>query len=275
MASLSGKVAIVTGASAPNGIGRAISMRLAEEGASVVVTDVDGKLMIDGEARATPQLLAGVVETIGAAGGTAAAMTLDVTSQQDIACCVSETIDRFGQVDILVNNAGSLAGSNDFLETDPAQWEQSFRVNLLGPMMLTQAVIPPMRAKGGGSIINIGSTGSLGAEAGFGAYTAMKHGLIGLTKTVAAEFGVNGIRCNAVCPGFIMTDMHAAANDRLAGEAGISVEEMKARRYANVALRSAGDPADVAEAVAYLAGPRAAYVTGIALPVAGGVSFGI
>jgi len=275
MALLSGKVAIVTGASAPNGIGRAISLRLAEEGASVVVTDVDGKLMIDGEARATPQLLAGVVETIGAAGGTAAAMTLDVTSQQDIARCVSETIDRFGRIDILVNNAGSLAGSAPFLDTKPEQWDLSFRVNLLGPMMLTQAVIPQMRALGGGSIVNIGSTGSLGAEAGFGAYTAMKHGLIGLTKTVAAEFGVDGIRCNAVCPGFIMTDMHAAANDRLAGEAGVPIEEMKARRYANVALRSAGDPADVADAVAYLAGPRAAYVTGVALPVAGGVPFGI
>ncbi len=275
MASLSNKVAIVTGASAPNGIGRAISLRLAEEGASVVVTDIDGTLTIDGEARTTTSLLAGVVETIESTGGTAVATTLDVTRPEDIARCVSETIERFGRIDILVNNAGSLAGASDFLETTPAQWEQSFRVNLLGPMMLTQAVIPPMRDAGGGSIINIGSTGSLGAEAGFGAYTAMKHGVIGLTKTVAAEFGVDGIRCNAVCPGFIMTDMHAAANARLAGEAGVSVEEIKARRYANVALRSAGDPADVAEAVAYLAGPRAAYVTGIALPVAGGVPFGI
>ncbi|MEM7564643.1 MAG: SDR family oxidoreductase, partial [Pseudomonadota bacterium] len=136
-------------------------------------------------------------------------------------------------------------------------------------------VIPCMQNKREGSIINIGSTGSLGAEAGFGAYTTMKHGLVGLTKTIAAEFGEDGIRCNLVCPGFIMTDMHAAANQRLAAANQISVDEMKSRRYENVALRKAGEPEDVAEAVAYLAGPNATYVTGIALPVAGGVPFGI
>ena len=142
-------------------------------------------------------------------------------------------------------------------------------------MMLCKAFIPLMRKNGGGRIINIGSTGSLGAEAGFGAYTAMKHGLIGMTKTIAAEFGVDGILCNAVCPGYINTDMHTAANKRLANENGEPVERTKSRRYHNVALRRAGEPADVAEAVAYLAGPSGNYVTGIALPVAGGVPFGI
>jgi 3-oxoacyl-[acyl-carrier protein] reductase len=275
MKPLAGKVAIVTGASAPRGIGRAIAIRLAQDGASVVVTDVEGRFSIDGVEHDKSDLLASIMSEIGNGGGDAIAQTVDVTQESDILRCVGAAKDRFGRLDILVNNAGSLSGSDNFLETTPDQWELSFRVNLLGPMMFSQAVIPEMRNAGGGSIINIGSTGSLGAEAGFGAYTAMKHGLIGMTKTVAAEFGVDGIRCNAVCPGYIMTDMHVAANRRLAGENNVPISEMMAQRYANVALRNAGEPGDVADAVAYLAGPQAAYVTGVALPVAGGVPFGI
>jgi NAD(P)-dependent dehydrogenase (short-subunit alcohol dehydrogenase family) len=199
------------------------------------------------------------------------ATTLDVTDKQAIDRVVSD----IGRIDILVSNAGSLAGADKFLSTTPTQWEQSFRVNLLGPMMLAQAVIPAMRTAGGGRIINIGSTGSLGGEPGFGAYTTMKHGLIGLTKTIAAEFGEDGILCNAVCPGYINTDMHAATNARLAQYNGQSIEDMKQQRYAHVAVRRAGEPEEVAAAVAYLASPAAAYVTGITLPVSGGVPFGI
>ncbi len=170
---------------------------------------------------------------------------------------------------------GSIVGADNFLSTTAEQWESSFRVNILGPMMLSKAVIPHMRKNGGGRIINIGSTGSLGAEPGFGAYTTMKHGLVGMTKTLASEFGVDGILCNTVCPGYISTDMHTAANSRLAAENGISIEEMKERRYAKVAVRSAGSPEDVADAVVYLAGPDSAYITGINLPVSGGVPFGL
>jgi 3-oxoacyl-[acyl-carrier protein] reductase len=275
MKPLSGKVAIVTGASAPHGIGRSIAKKLADDGAAVLISDMDGSVTIDGAVQNTSDLMNATVLEIEQNGGRAAHIFLDVTNADDILRAVSFAKSHFGRIDILVNNAGSLSGSNNFLETTPEQWDMSFRVNLQGPMMLTQAVIPEMRALGGGAIVNIGSTGSLGAEAGFGAYTAMKHALIGMTKTVAAEFGVVGIRCNAVCPGYIMTDMHAAANVRLAAENDLTVPEMMAQRYANVALRNAGEPSDVADAVAYLVGPHSAYVTGIALPVAGGVPFGI
>ncbi|MGB0846126.1 MAG: SDR family NAD(P)-dependent oxidoreductase [Thiolinea sp.] len=268
-------VAIITGASAPKGIGKAIAMRLARAGASVVLTDIAGTMTLNQQDYDTIDLLEQTVAEIQARGGKAITLPVDVTKAEDIAQCMKTTLQQFNKVDILVNNAGSLAGSDNFLNTTPEQWEKSFQVNLMGPMMFTQAIIPEMQKQGGGSIINIGSTGSLGAEAGFGAYTAMKHGLIGLTKTIAAEFGPAGIRCNVVCPGYIMTDMHAAANVRLAEENNIDVEEMMARRYANVALRQAGDPDDVAEAVAYLVSPQGKYVTGIALPVAGGVPFGI
>jgi 3-oxoacyl-[acyl-carrier protein] reductase len=275
MKPLTGKVAIITGASAPRGIGCAIAKRLAEDGAAVLITDMDGKLHINGKSQNKMDLLKNTANEIESADGQASILAVDVTQKNDVIQCVEFAKSQYGRIDILVNNAGSLAGSDNFLETTPAQWESSFQVNLLGPMMLTQAVIPEMQAIGAGSIINIGSTGSLGAEAGFGAYTAMKHALIGMTKTIAAEFGVDGIRCNAVCPGYIMTDMHAAANERLAAENNISVAEMMTRRYANVALRNAGEPSDVADAVAYLAGPQSAYVTGISFPVAGGVPFGI
>lgn len=275
MKPLDGKVAIVTGTSALHGIGRAIAMRLATDGAALVVTDVGGVVELDGHRHSRSDLQATLVADIHNAGGTAVAIDVDVTQQADIQSCVAKAISLFGGVDILVNNAGSLAGSDQFLSTTPEQWQASFDVNLLGPMRFCQAVIPAMRERGAGRIINIGSTGSLGAEAGFGAYTTMKHGMVGLSKTLAAEFGVDGILCNTVCPGYIMTDMHAAANSRLASEWQVSIEQARKRRYSNVALRDAGQPQDVAAAVAYLAGPDAKYVTGINLPVTGGVPCGI
>ncbi len=275
MKPLTGKVAIVTGASAPRGIGRAIALRLAQDGASVAVTDLSGKSDFDGIEHDKLNLLAEVVTEIESNGGKAVAMDVDVTRKEDIDRCVNMTRQLFGRIDILINNAGSLSGSDYFLETTPEEWELSFRVNLLGPMMFSKAAITEMMNKGGGSIVNIGSTGSLGAEAGFGAYTAMKHGLVGMTKTIAAEFGEFGIRCNAVCPGFIMTDMHAEANKRLAEKNNIPVSEMMKLRYENVALRRAGEPKEVADAVAYLVGPQGTYITGITHPVAGGVPFGI
>ncbi len=275
MRPLDGKTALITGASAPKGIGRAIALRLARDGAAVVVTDLGGAIELDGHIHSRTDLLDQLVSEIEGSGGRAKSLQLDVTSVTDIDACFTTILSTFDRLDILVNNAGSLSGSDNFLSTTPDQWRISFDVNLLGPMMLAQAAIPHMRDQGGGRIINIGSTGSLGAEPGFGAYTAMKHGLVGLTKTIAAEFGEYGVLCNTVCPGFIATDMHTAANTRLAQENSISVSEMKQRRYANVAVRDAGLPEDVANAVAYLAGPQANYVTGINLPVTGGVPFGI
>lgn len=245
------------------------------DGADIVAADVAGTVEVQGEPRSRANLLADLVAEINQGQSRAIAVRLDVTREEDVKACIIQTNSAFARIDILVNNAGSLAGSDNFLSTTPNQWENSFRVNMLGPMMMAQAVIPEMRKIGGGRIINIGSTGSLGAEPGFGAYTAVKHGLVGLTKTLAAEFGVDGILCNTVCPGYIATDMHTAANVRLAAESGISLDEIKTQRYANVALRDAGLPNDVANAVAYLAGPQANYVTGINLPVTGGVPVGI
>ena len=275
MKPLSGKVALVTGASAPNGIGRAVAHRLADSGASVIVTDIQGQITVDDTVYSKNALLESLVAELRGKQSQSMWLNLDVTYSDEIESCVSVVLNEYEKIDILVNNAGTTVGANNFLSTTSDQWEASFKVNILGPMMLSKAVIPHMRKSGGGRIINIGSIGSLGAEAGFGAYTAMKHGLAGMSKTIAAEFGVDGILCNTVCPGYINTDMHQTANKRLAVENDISLEEMKKRRYERVALRDAGTPENVADAVVYLSGPHSAYITGINMPVSGGVPFGI
>ena len=207
MRPLEGKVALVTGASAPNGIGRAIALRLAQDGAAVVVSDIDGQMEVGGKTVSRLELLQNTVAEIVSSDGIAISLILDVTDAESIEAGIKQSLAEFGRLDILVNNAGSLAGSNSFLST--------------------------------------------------------------------TEFGPDGILCNTVCPGYIATDMHTAANNRLAKERDISVVEIKKERYANVALRDAGLPVDVANAVAYLAGPQANYVTGMNLPVTGGVPFGI
>ncbi|MEM7170929.1 MAG: SDR family oxidoreductase [Pseudomonadota bacterium] len=290
MRDLTGKVAIVTGASAPNGIGRASAMALAEKGAAVLVTDVAGEVPVEDAMRPRLALLDELVAEIEAAGGKALAMECDVTRRDQIQACVDHATGRLGGLDILVNNAGTTTGTGPFLEATEDQWALSYRVNLAGPMMFSQAAIAAMRKNAGGAggpiipggviapggvIINVGSTGSLGAEAGFGAYTAMKHGLVGLTKTIAAEFGPENIRCNIVCPGYVATDMHEGANRRIAAERGMPLEDIKAERYAGVALRRAGTPAEVAAVIAFLASPAAAYLNGAALPVSGGTPVGL
>ena len=262
MMALDGKVAIVTGASAPRGIGRATARRLVDLGARVVVVDLEPTL----------PALQQLAESLG---GRAIPLAVDITQRDQIDACIERTRAAYGAIDILVNNAGTTIGARPFLEITASDWEASFRVNLMGAAAFCQAVIPVMVAGGGGAIVNVGSTASLGAEAGFGAYTATKHGLIGLTKTIAAEFGPDGIRCNAVCPGFVMTDMHAAANQRIARSEGLDPAQVAERRYGTVALRRAASPGEVAEAIVHLASPAASYITGVALPVAGGGTVGL
>ena len=267
MTPLEDKVAIVTGTGAPGGIGRATALRLAADGARVVVTDAG--------ASGHDAALARLVEEIAASGRQAMAVTVDITDRGQIDACVGQVRDAFGGVDILVNNAGTAVGAVPFLDLTSDQWDTSYRVNLKGAADFCQAVIPAMIDGGGGVIVNNASTAGLGAEPGFGAYTATKHGIVGLTRTIAAEFGPANIRCNAVCPGFVMTDMHRAANERLAQAEGLDADAVAARRYAGVALRRAAEPTEVADVIAYLASPAASYITGVALPVAGGTPVGL
>ena len=264
MGSLQGKVAIVTGAA--GGIGTAIVLALAEEGARIAACDLASR-RDDG--------LEPLASAIWDKGAEAIAMAVDVGRRADIETAVATTLEAWGGIDILVNNAGTTAGAVPFLDITDADWKLSFNVNLKGPADFAQAVIPEMRRRGGGAILNIASTAGLGASASFGAYTATKHGLVGLSKTIAAEFGCDGIRCNAICPGFVRTEMHLDATRRLAAQEGIGEAEMAARRYASVPLDRAGEPEEIARLVVFLAGPGSAYITGTAIPVAGGHPVGL
>ena len=275
MKPLKDKVAIVTGASAAKGIGWATAVRLADAGAVVVVTDIAETPGADGRARSNAAALEKLVERLGSNGREAIAATVDVTDRRQIDACVERVCDAYGGIDILVNNAGTTVGARPFLELSSEHWDVSYQVNLKGAADFCQAVIPGLIDRGGGAIVNNASTAGLGAEPGFAAYNATKHGLIGLTKTIAAEFGPRNIRCNAVCPGLILTEMHIAANERIARTENLTIEETMKRRYETVALRRVAEPREVADAIAYLVSPAASYITGVALPVAGGCPVGL
>lgn len=263
-AELAGRVALVTGAGAKNGIGWATALCLADAGADVAVTDIT----------LSPELEE-LASEVRSKGRRSAAIALNVMSSVEIHACVDAVARALGGINILVNNAGTTVGALPFLDISEADFDLSYFVNLRGPALLSQLCIPIMRAGGGGSIVNNVSTAGLGAEQGFGAYTASKHALIGVTKTIAAEFGAFNIRCNAVCPGYTATDMHLGVNQRLASEASVSVAEIARQRYAKIALLRAAEPSEVADAIVFLAGPRSAYITGVALPLAGGGPYGI
>jgi NAD(P)-dependent dehydrogenase (short-subunit alcohol dehydrogenase family) len=277
---LEGKVAIVTGAGRPKGMGRATALKLAEQGASVVVTDlarkredlrIEGLLGIGEEFAALEK----VVSEIEALGGRGLAMAVDVTDLGQIQACVEKTCETFGGVDILFNNAGTAIGVGPFLDILGQNWDLSWQVNVRGMVEFCRAVIPKMIERGGGSIINNASMAGLGGEGGYGAYVVTKFAVVGLTKLLAAEFGPQNIRCNATCPGAILTDMGQEEITFIAVDHGISREEAATVFDKMAALGRAAQPEEVADVVAYLAGPRSAYLTGVALPVAGGMRPGV
>jgi 3-oxoacyl-[acyl-carrier protein] reductase len=280
MSNLNGKVALVTGCGNPHGMGRATALRLAQAGARVVVTDIcrtdddlalGGALMLGDDFGA----LEALAKEIGEAGGEALAHPLDLTQDESIAAALAATHETFGGLDLLVNNAGTAAGLGDFLEIPDEQWALSFQVNVLGLVRICRRAIPMMKKRGGGAIVNNASAAGLGGKAGYGAYAAMKHAVVGITKTLADEFAAEGIRCNCVCPGNIHTDMGETEAAMVAEELGISRDEALAQLGSESAFKRMGQPEEVADAIVYLSSDASSFLTGVALPVTGGMSFGI
>lgn len=244
MIDLAGRVALVTGAS--RGIGRAIAMKLAAQGATVV-----------GAARGTNA--AATVEAILAAGGKAEAATADVGDAAAIEQLVSGTIQRHGRIDVLVNNAG-ITRDQLLLRMKRDDWDAVLATNLTAAFALTQAVLKPMIRQRSGRIVCISSVVGQGGNAGQANYAASKAGLIGFAKSVAQEVASRNITVNVVAPGLIETDMTRAITDDARGEWA-----------ARIPLKRLGTPDDIAAAVCFLASDEAAYITGQVLAVNGGM----
>ncbi|MGQ0636433.1 MAG: SDR family NAD(P)-dependent oxidoreductase [Planctomycetaceae bacterium] len=244
-ARLSGKVAVVTGAG--RGIGRTMALLFASEGAQVVVADINGETAREAAA------------VIAAEGGAAHATSVDITDTQRVRAMVADTIDRFRHLDILVNNAG-VALNRPFLETTIDDWDHILKVVLTGTFLCSQAAARVMVQRGEGAIINIASiSGQRGAQ-GRAAYGAAKAGVIQLTKVMAVELAVHGVRVNAVSPGPVATDLsngtHTAATRRS------YLDRIPLHRY--------GEGHEVAAAALFLASAESSFIHGHVLNVDGG-----
>jgi NAD(P)-dependent dehydrogenase (short-subunit alcohol dehydrogenase family) len=273
---LEGKVAFITGAGRPGGMGQATARRLAEAGADIVISDLarDRPELRQDETHGLGDDL-GIMETVAKElaeefSVRAMALALDVTVQAEAETAVAATIDRLGSLDILFNNAGATTGVGRFVDQTEEQWNLAWQVNVMGARRLALLAIPIMAAAGAGVIVNNISIGGLVADAGYGAYGATKFGLAAMTKQIAKEHGRDGIRSVGVCPGPIDTGM-AVANRRLVADLeGITEAEASDLLISGVPLGRWGTADDVAKTVAFLVSPAADYISGVLLPIDGG-----
>jgi 3-oxoacyl-[acyl-carrier protein] reductase len=266
MSGLKGKKAIVTGAGHARGIGCAVARKLAAEGADVAVVDL---LSMKGGLEET-------AEAVRSLGSRSLVLTADVASSQEVVGAVQAALGEFGNVDILVNNAGIGIGSAKFLELSDDEWTLTLEVNLLGAMRFARAILPSMCESGGGAIINVASLcGLRHIPPTPPPYTASKFALVGLTKAIAMEFGAKGVRCNAICPGSVDTQMRKTVMELIGAGSGATFEEADAEERASIALGRPAEPEEIADAVSFLAGPGGSYITGVALPVDGGMGVGL
>lgn len=244
---LEGKVAVITGAA--RGIGKAIAIKFASEGANVAFTD----LAIDDNAKATEKEIAAMgVKVKGYASNAA--------NFEDTHKVVEEIVKDFGRIDILVNNAG-ITRDGLMMRMTEAQWDMVINVNLKSAFNFIHAITPIMMRQRSGSIINMASVVGVSGNAGQCNYSASKAGMIGLAKSIAKELGSRGIRANAIAPGFIITDMTAALSD-----------EVKAEWAKQIPLRRGGTPEDVANVCTFLASDLSSYVSGQVIHCCGGMN---
>ena len=244
-----GKVAIVTGSG--RGIGKAIAMKLAENGATLVINDV-------GDSAPAEQ----TVSEIKNLNRQAVAIMADVSSSADVTKMMETAIAAYGKVDILVNNAGITRDQLTMKMTDE-EWDKVLAIDLKSVFLCTRAVLRPMLKQRSGRIISMSSVVGIIGNAGQANYAAAKAGIIGFTKTIAKEVASRGITVNAVAPGFIDTPMTQ-----------VLPEERKQILMANIPLGYLGTPRDIAETVAFLASEEARYITGQVISVDGGISLG-
>lgn len=243
MGGLTDKIAIVTGGG--QGIGRAIAEKLAAEGATVVVTDLVGQ-----NASQTADGLPGAV-----------AIGVDVTDRQAVQAMADQVVQLFGRIDVLVNNAGWDKAS-PFVDSEPGDWDRAIAVNLYGVLHTCKAVLPIMAAQGSGAVVNLGSDAGRVGSSGEAVYSAAKGGVIAFTKSLAREMARHQVRVNCVSPGPTDTALFASF-------AGPKLREALTKA---IPFRRLGQPADVANVVAFLASDEASFVTGQTVSVSGGLT---
>ncbi|MAB74386.1 MAG: 3-oxoacyl-[acyl-carrier-protein] reductase [Flavobacteriales bacterium] len=243
---LEGKVAIVTGAS--RGIGKAIAQQFIAQGAKVAFTY-----------RSSAEAAAALEKELSAEGGTVKGFQSDAASMTDAERLVGEVVEAFGTVDIVINNAG-ITDDTLLMRMTEEQWDRVISVNLKSCFNLTKAVMRTMLKARSGSIVNISSVVGVQGNAGQANYAASKAGILGFTKSVALELGSRNIRCNAIAPGFIETEMTAK----------LDADTVQGWRDA-IPLKRGGTPEDVANLCVFLASDMSAYITGQTLNVDGGM----
>ncbi|WP_433502582.1 SDR family NAD(P)-dependent oxidoreductase [Pseudonocardia halophobica] len=241
---LDGKIALVTGGG--RGIGRGIVDRFLEEGAQVAVVQ---RRPLDDALTGHPRV---------------AQVQADLSDSSSTATAVERTVERFGGVDVLVNNAGIMF-ERTISEIRPEDWDLMMAVNLRAPLLLVQAALPHMRRRGGGSVINIGSIEGLGANPGHAAYCATKAGIHGMTRAMAVDLGADGIRCNAIAPGWISSDLSETYLESHADPA--AARDALNRLHP---LGRVGRPTDVGDLAVYLASDRSGFLTGEIVVLDGG-----
>jgi len=275
---LEGSVALVTGAAGKRGMGRAIALRLARDGADVVINDMSqsGVRYTDDDRIEDWQGLKSVEAEIRAMGRKALAVEADISSPEQVEEMVSKSIDEFGKIDILICNAGTAGrGSMSALKVSLDDWNRVLAVNLTGTYLCNAAVGKRMVDRGqGGKIINMSSLGGKIGNPAFAAYCASKFGVIGITQVMALELAPHRIYVNAVCPGWITTEMSEAGRSmRGHMRKGMSLEEASAKAFANqptTPLGRLGHPEEVANLITFLASPEADFITGQAININGG-----
>lgn len=244
---LENKTALITGGA--RGIGKAIALKFAAEGANIAISD----LRLDENTQTLEKELA-------AFGVKAKAFASDASSFNDSEKLIDDVMAEFGRIDILVNNAG-ITRDNLLMRMTEDDWDLVIKINLKSIFNLTKAVQKVMLKQRSGSIINMSSVVGLEGNAGQSNYSASKAGLIGFTKSVAQELGSRSIRCNAIAPGFIETEMTAKLSD-----------EVRAAWISDIPLKRAGKPEDVADVALFFASDLSSYVTGQVLTVCGGMT---
>ncbi len=251
---LENKVALITGGA--QGIGKSIAARLARDGAAVVTADLN----LDLAQRTADELQE--------AGHRAMAVKMDVSNEDDVGIAVSKIADTFGPVTILVNNAG-IIGSTPALEVPLETWQLNLNVMLTGSLLCARAVLPKMVASNWGRVINIGSMMSNVAYGKDVAYCTTKSGILGLTRSLAVEFGPHNVCVNAVCPGNIMTEMLIKVGEQVEERDGLPAGSFLEQRASAIPLRRLGEPEDIANVVSFLCSSDADYVSGQSIHVNG------